>query len=226
MIDPYNSAIEYLLRETTTRVEKYASSGNESARVDALDQCLKLSRALEKPKDAVLKLSLSPVLFMAVKVGHDLEIFSRLVKSGPATAKELAVTQNADPALLERILRTLASIGYVEERGTELYAPSPLSYEMTQRTTIGMMDSLFREWQRAITRAPEFLQIAGYRNPEDTRDESKDQLLLVDLGGGRGHGIAYFASRFPDAPGRLILEDLPPVIDCIKFGSKDRTSQA
>jgi hypothetical protein len=59
MIDPYNSAIEYLLKETTTRVEKYASSGNESARVDALDQCLKLSRALETPKDAVLKLSLS-----------------------------------------------------------------------------------------------------------------------------------------------------------------------
>jgi hypothetical protein len=59
MIDPYNSTVEYLLKETVTRVEKYASSGNESARVDALDQCLKLSRALEKPKDAILKLSFS-----------------------------------------------------------------------------------------------------------------------------------------------------------------------
>jgi hypothetical protein len=59
MTDPYNSTVEYLLKETTTPVETYASSGNESARVDALGQCLKLSRALEKPKDAVFKLSLS-----------------------------------------------------------------------------------------------------------------------------------------------------------------------
>jgi hypothetical protein len=46
--------------------------------------------------------------------------------------------------------------------------------------------------------------------------ESHDQPLLVELGGGHGHDIAYFASRFPDAPGRLILEDLSPVIDDIQ----------
>ncbi|KAJ5297875.1 S-adenosyl-L-methionine-dependent methyltransferase [Penicillium antarcticum] len=269
MIDPHNSTVEYLLKETATRVEKYASSGNESARADALNQCLKLTRALEKPKDAVLKLSLSPVLFVAVKIGHNLGIFQILVKSGPATAKEMAAAQNADLALVDRILRTLASIGYVQERGAELYAPSPLSYELTQRATIGMMDSLFREWQPAITRGPEFLQITGYQNPEDpwagpfqqayeTKDAvwewlekrpeelarfnpfmegvrenrqhwvdwfpmqeqvlngssgSYDQPLLIDLGGGRGHDIAYFAARFPDVPGRLILEDISPVID-------------
>jgi hypothetical protein len=117
MIDPYNSTAEYLLKELITRVEKYASSGNESARVAALDQCLKLSRALEKPKEAVLKLSLSvilllpsfnsmrlliiqPVLFMAVKVGHDLGIFAKLVYFGPTTVKDLAAAQDADPALV------------------------------------------------------------------------------------------------------------------------------
>jgi hypothetical protein len=46
--------------------------------------------------------------------------------------------------------------------------------------------------------------------------ESSDQPLLVDLSGNCGHDIAYFAARFPDAPGRLILEDLPPAIDDIQ----------
>ncbi|KAH8433789.1 uncharacterized protein LDX57_011423 [Aspergillus melleus] len=39
--------------------------------------------------------------------------------------------------------------------------------------------------------------------------------FLVEIAGGRGHDIAHFANRFPDAPGRLILEDLPAVIEDI-----------
>ena len=41
-------------------------------------------------------------------------------------------------------------------------------------------------------------------------------VLLVDIGGGEGHDIASFHRAFPDAPGKLILQDLPPVIDNIK----------
>jgi hypothetical protein len=45
---------------------------------------------------------------------------------------------------------------------------------------------------------------------------SKDEVLLVDVGGGRGHELAAFKAKFPDLPGRLILEDLPTVIDGVK----------
>jgi hypothetical protein len=40
--------------------------------------------------------------------------------------------------------------------------------------------------------------------------------LLVDIGGGLGHDIAAFHSRFPSLPGKLILQDLPIVVDDIK----------
>ncbi len=43
-----------------------------------------------------------------------------------------------------------------------------------------------------------------------------DATLLIDIAGGEGHDIAEFHSRYPDAPGRLILQDLPPVIDSIQ----------
>ncbi|KAL8687847.1 MAG: hypothetical protein Q9218_006092 [Villophora microphyllina] len=40
--------------------------------------------------------------------------------------------------------------------------------------------------------------------------------LLVDVGGGLGHDLVAFKRKFPDLAGRLILQDLPVVIDDVK----------
>lgn len=45
---------------------------------------------------------------------------------------------------------------------------------------------------------------------------SADRPLLVDIGGGRGHDLLEFRNRFPEAPGKLVLEDLPSVIDEVR----------
>ncbi|KAI1810418.1 S-adenosyl-L-methionine-dependent methyltransferase, partial [Poronia punctata] len=37
--------------------------------------------------------------------------------------------------------------------------------------------------------------------------------LLVDVAGGRGHDITEFLEQFPDVSGRLVLQDLQPVLD-------------
>lgn len=47
-------------------------------------------------------------------------------------------------------------------------------------------------------------------------DLSAEKPLLVDIGGGRGHDLIVFRERFPDAPGKLILEELPEVIDEVR----------
>jgi hypothetical protein len=41
---------------------------------------------------------------------------------------------------------------------------------------------------------------------------TEDSVLLVDVGGGRGHEISAFLKKFPNVPGRLILQDLPYVL--------------
>ncbi|KAI0858483.1 S-adenosyl-L-methionine-dependent methyltransferase [Xylaria cubensis] len=46
--------------------------------------------------------------------------------------------------------------------------------------------------------------------------EDSDVALLIDIGGGEGVDIAEFHRRYPDAPGKLILQDLPPVVDTIQ----------
>jgi hypothetical protein len=44
---------------------------------------------------------------------------------------------------------------------------------------------------------------------KDADQNSSDAVLLVDVGGGKGHDIAAFQQAYPDAPGKLILQDLP-----------------
>ncbi len=45
---------------------------------------------------------------------------------------------------------------------------------------------------------------------------SPDDVLLVDIGGGLGHDLDEFRRKHPNAPGRLVLQDLPIVIDQVK----------
>lgn len=42
-----------------------------------------------------------------------------------------------------------------------------------------------------------------------------DEVFLVDVGGNKGHDLEEFTSKRPYYPGRLILEDLPHVLDDI-----------
>jgi hypothetical protein len=50
----------------------------------------------------------------------------------------------------------------------------------------------------------------------DGANRSPDAPFLVDIGGNVGHDLARFHSRYPDAPGKLILQDLPMMIRQIK----------
>lgn len=50
-----------------------------------------------------------------------------------------------------------------------------------------------------------------------------DAIVLVDVGGGRGLNLKTFGKRFPQSKGKLILEDLPAVIDNAKGIDQDIT---
>lgn len=46
-------------------------------------------------------------------------------------------------------------------------------------------------------------------------DASVSDVVLVDVGGGKGHDIATFASKFSPVPGRLVLQDREQAINSI-----------
>ncbi|KAI9044585.1 sterigmatocystin 8-O-methyltransferase precursor [Aspergillus affinis] len=57
---------------------------------------------------------------------------------------------------------------------------------------------------------------------KDFRSEPADNILLVDIGGGEGHYLHALNDKYPDLPGRLVLQDLPQVISSIR-GPPKRT---
>jgi hypothetical protein len=46
-------------------------------------------------------------------------------------------------------------------------------------------------------------------------DEAKSEYLFVDVAGGKGHECELLLKKFPNLQGKLVLEDLPFVIDDI-----------
>lgn len=50
-------------------------------------------------------------------------------------------------------------------------------------------------------------------------DSSISEALLVDVGGGRGHDVATFVTRYKSHPGKVILQDREPVIAQVDIGA-------
>ena len=43
-----------------------------------------------------------------------------------------------------------------------------------------------------------------------------DSTLLVDVGGSKGHDLERFLDRYPESRGRLVLQDLPGVVEKVE----------
>lgn len=56
-------------------------------------------------------------------------------------------------------------------------------------------------------------------------DSSASDVLLVDVGGGRGHDVASFAAQY-SSPGKIILQDREPVIASIVDNGEERSFEA
>ena len=40
----------------------------------------------------------------------------------------------------------------------------------------------------------------------------QDDMILIDMGGGKGHDLEVFLMKFPSAKGRILLQDLPGTV--------------
>ncbi|KAJ5683042.1 hypothetical protein N7462_006207 [Penicillium macrosclerotiorum] len=262
--------MQSLLEEAKILIDDFQMTGVDSSRLQAQEKAIQIVRALERPQDAILKLAYSPAIFLAVKVAHDLKVFTLLAQAtSPVPLAVLAAERSADPLLVERIMKVLVADGIVQESAPRKYLPTSVSTEMTQRASIGVIESMFIEVLPALQKTAEYLRLTNYRSPDDptfapfqftnnlnielfewlgqnpdalTRfnsfmeghrpnylhwsdwfpvrerifnhpDVTAESPLLVDIGGGRGHDLIAFRNRFPNAAGKLILEDLPAVID-------------
>ncbi|OKL55983.1 hypothetical protein UA08_08769 [Talaromyces atroroseus] len=157
-----------LQREIKRSLDLFESTGPEQSRANAHEKALHLAQALARPREAILRLSYLPSALMAVKVAHDLNVFTLLAQATrPVPLTELAASKAADPRLVEQIMRTVVASGFAEEPLPCEYLPNAISREMTERGPIGMMESIFLEFLPSIQKASEYLRAINYRNPDD-----------------------------------------------------------
>ncbi|KAF5861654.1 hypothetical protein ETB97_012741 [Aspergillus alliaceus] len=103
---------------------------------------------------------------MALKIAIDMELFIVLTKATSfVTWKELAAPKNAEKALVERIMRVLVANGFAEEHGPGKYTSTYLSNQMTEKASVGLLDSIFTDFLPAIHKTPIFLKHTSYQNP-------------------------------------------------------------
>ncbi|KAK0510697.1 hypothetical protein JMJ35_007129 [Cladonia borealis] len=210
-------------------------------------------------------------------VADDLQLFKQLDQraSEPKTTSELARSCGAEPALLGRILRHLASNGVIDECAGEgkSYQSTELSRTLATPEGSSGIRQVADVYTPVLGHMPEYLKAIGYKVPKDVESgpfqrtvgrpgqayfkwiqepQNKrtatdfnllmkfttrfrkswmdvfppDELiqgqtgwdvpLLVDIGGGIGTDVMEFRRRYPDVPGKVVLQELPAVLKSAK----------
>ncbi|KXX73761.1 Demethylsterigmatocystin 6-O-methyltransferase [Madurella mycetomatis] len=250
-------------------IEDISAAGNpddSAARLRLLEKARHLVRALETPRETMIKhLWAQPTCLAAITIGVNTGLFHLLAKDGGR------VKNTGEMAKALGIHQPLLSMGYIIEVAADEYMPTNFTKSLTipvigdgypcvSGSCLSAVASLpswlaERQWQTPndIFNGPyqaafntslnffEWLQahppygmqfnrhMGGYRQgrpswmdadfyPVQERliadlETAADAVLLVDIGGGIGHDLDEFRRKHPHAPGRLILQDLPIVIE-------------
>ncbi|MCJ1352384.1 MAG: hypothetical protein MMC33_002368 [Icmadophila ericetorum] len=132
----------------------------------------KLGAALETPGDTVQRIGYLGVQQTAVRIGIDLDIFNMLADARETgkTVSELATASGADPALLVRILRYLASIDVVDQIGLDRYKGNSISKALTVRELVAGIKVEYDLCNQTVMKLPFYLAKTKYKNPENPAD--------------------------------------------------------
>lgn len=114
---------------------------DDVARVQLRDAAARCLARLQTPFERACELAFAnPTVFASLQVGMDLGLWQawRAAGGGDKTLDDIASMCEAsgkgrgrpDINLLRRLMRLLAMFSVLEERGVDLYAPTPFSLEM------------------------------------------------------------------------------------------------
>ncbi|KAF5540150.1 O-methyltransferase B [Fusarium mexicanum] len=218
-------------------------SDDPTARLKLMAKAKSLWQSLETPRETMLRhVWAEPSLHCALTAGTVKEVWTHVAKiNGPFKVADVAKEKNIEPALLVYIHANtifgsgacLNALGQFHEwadinswkDATDISnSPLQLGYK-TEKTFFEHLHTnppygqLFHLHMGGYRQGrPSWMDTGFFPVQEkliDGFENSDDSALLVDIGGSFGHDIGEFCRKFPDAPGRLILQDLPVVIDQI-----------
>lgn len=114
-----------------------------------LSSARKLVSALETPGHVVSRMSWDePTLSAALRILIDLDVFKLMVETGatvPKQAYQLAVMSGADPVLVQRLLKRVASSSppLIEETGPNEYIPNRWTRAFANEVNTGAFTDVY-----------------------------------------------------------------------------------
>ncbi|KAJ5196687.1 hypothetical protein N7449_007166 [Penicillium cf. viridicatum] len=270
--------LAHLQKEIESHSQAY-SNGDGDARLKLLETARSLVQAMETPQETMLRYCWAqPTAFAGIETCIDLGIFFILAQTDkPKTVAELAATTGAEPELLGRIMKHLATMGVFVETGMDEYGRNGLTTTLAIKRYNDAWPCINGCTLPAINALPAWLKKNDYRSPTEGTDcpftlgfktdyhffeflngknpdypelgaqfnnlmsayhqgrpswmdgnfypvesliegakTGEEDVFIVDVGGNKGHDLEEFISKWPNTPGKLILQDQPHVLKDIE----------
>ncbi|EKV16252.1 S-adenosyl-L-methionine-dependent methyltransferase [Penicillium digitatum] len=147
-----------------------SSFENEDLRIKTLLAAYALVARLETPWETTARLCMGqPALGAALKVCKDLQLFENWHQVGDhaATADELSKLVPCETALLDRLLRHLASNHMLKEPSIGVFEPTSFTKSLLQPVFCEWINHLYDATLPCFFKMPEFLAKTGYELPLD-----------------------------------------------------------
>lgn len=162
--------INALLQQIAVQGQDW-KKGTAGAREALLDSASRLRSSLLTPLETLLLTQWSqPTVNAALLLGTQIGLFEALAaqNGAPKSSKAIAnlTTPSADPLLVARMLRLLASTNYVRETEADVFAPTPFANAMTQQ---GYKDTVYlmcTNFQHGHTNVADYFKQNGYKSPD------------------------------------------------------------
>ncbi|CAG8958658.1 hypothetical protein HYFRA_00011499 [Hymenoscyphus fraxineus] len=161
------STIESLLSQLAEAVK----TADPSLRHQLSGQLHRLASSISTPRQLMHHYGYSYTDQVVARIASDLNIFTILVENdGPIKTEEVAIKTNADHALIDRILRHLASTYTIEEVGVSTFSANDATRLLASPAGKGNIMFGFNTMNKAFQELPDYLKETGYKNPEQVMD--------------------------------------------------------
>lgn len=140
-----------IIQEDIQKLSCVGNGDDQAQRQALLSSARKLVTALETPGHVVARMSWDePTTSASLRILIDLDIFKRMTEgdaAAPKQARDLAEMSGADPVLLQRLLKRVASSSppLVEETGPDEYTPNRWTRAFADEVNTGTFTDVYVE---------------------------------------------------------------------------------
>ncbi|KAF2453061.1 S-adenosyl-L-methionine-dependent methyltransferase [Lineolata rhizophorae] len=162
-----------LLKDIASTGNSFVAQEDRASRLQLLAQARQLVRALETPRETMLKNCWGePGAYCAIAACMTIGVFPELAKDdgSPKKVSDLAKTLNCDEKLLGRLMRHLGTMAVIKETGPNEYKPTNFSTSLTIPVIGDGFPALAGGGMAAVYKFPAWLQKYGFKNPESTTE--------------------------------------------------------